>query len=74
MREIDYTEMEYNIRMADMRNTVHVVHPYFPMFRHRRIRQVACGDYHVLFLVEGSFDNAESSLTPGWKTEVFSMG
>lgn len=50
------------------------MHPYFPQFRHRRITQIACGDYHALILVEGSFDNLETSLKPDWKTEVFAMG
>lgn len=66
--------MEYNIKMAETKNSIQVVHPYFPQFRHRKIKQVACGDYHALFLVEGSFDNAESSLKSEWRTEVFAMG
>jgi len=57
LREIDYTEMEYNIKMSEVKNCIQVVHPYFQHFRHRRIKQVVCGDFHVLFLVEGSFDN-----------------
>lgn len=50
------------------------MHPYFQHFRHRRIKQVVCGDFHVLFLVEGSFDNLETTLKPEWQTEVFAMG
>jgi hypothetical protein len=43
--------MEYNIKMAEIKSTIQVVHPYFPQFRHRKIKQIACGDYHALFLV-----------------------
>lgn len=51
LREIDYTEMEYNIKLSETKNTIQVVHPYFHQFKHRKIKQIACGDFHALFLV-----------------------
>lgn len=62
LREIDYTELEYNIKMAETKNIIQVLHPHFPQFRHRKIKQVVCGDFHAIFLVEGSFDNYSSNL------------
>jgi hypothetical protein len=54
--------MEYNIKMSEVKSFIHVVYPHFQQFKHRKISQVSCGDFHALFLVEGSFDNAESTL------------
>lgn len=45
--------MELNIRMNKYKNATNLVHPYFNQFRHRQVLQVACGDYHSLFLVGG---------------------
>lgn len=53
-REIDHTEMEYNIKMAKYKNNTNLVFPYFSQFRHRQVLQVSCGDYHTLFLVSGA--------------------
>ena len=66
--------MEYNIKLAEVKNCLQVVYPHFPQFRNRKIKQIACGDYHALFLVEGSFDSAETCLKPEWRTEVFAIG
>ncbi len=60
--------MEYNIKLTEVKNAIQVVHPFFPQFRHRRIKQIVCGDFHALILVEGSFDNADSNLKDDWKT------
>lgn len=46
--------MEYNIRMTKFKNSTNLVFPYFQQLRHRQVLQVACGDYHTLFLVGGS--------------------
>jgi alpha-tubulin suppressor-like RCC1 family protein len=53
--------MEYNIKMAKYKNSTNLVHPYFLQLRHRQVRQVACGDYHTLFLVGGALNAAERS-------------
>jgi hypothetical protein len=67
-REIDHTEMEYNIKMAKFKNATNLVHPHFLQFRHRQVIQVAAGDYHALFLVSGPL-GTDSPLT-----EVFGIG
>lgn len=58
-REVDHTEMEYNIKMAKYKNSTNLVHPYFLQLRHRQVKQVACGDYHTLFLVGGALNAAD---------------
>lgn len=40
--------------MSKYKNSTNLVFPYFPQLRHRQVLQVACGDYHTLFLVGGS--------------------
>jgi hypothetical protein len=66
-REVDHTEMEYNIKMSKFKNATNLLHPYFPQFRHRQILQVVTGDHHALILVAGSLDKEGS-------TEVFGLG
>lgn len=46
--------MEYNIRMTKFKNNTNLVFPYYQQLRHRQVIQVACGDYHTLFLVGGA--------------------
>lgn len=46
--------MEYNIRMTKFKNNTNLVFPYYQQLRHRQVLQVACGDYHTLFLVGGA--------------------
>lgn len=58
-REIDHTEMEYNIRMTKFKNNTNLVFPYYQQLRHRQVLQVACGDYHTLFLVGGALGQVE---------------
>jgi len=53
--------MEYNIKMAKFKNSTNLIHPYFQQLRHRNVLQVACGDYHTLFLVSGSISTFSSS-------------
>jgi hypothetical protein len=48
--------MEYNIKMAKYKNSTNLVYPYFGELRHRQVKQVACGDYHTLFLVGGALN------------------
>jgi hypothetical protein len=60
--------MELNIRMNRYKNATNLVHPYFPEFRHRKILQVVCGDFHSLFLVGGAIGGPDTC------TEVFGMG
>lgn len=60
--------MEYNIKMSKYRNSTNLVHPYFPQFRHRNVVQVACGDYHTLFLVGGPIGSTDTAY------EVLGMG
>jgi hypothetical protein len=55
-REIDHTEMEYNIKMGKYKNSTNLVYPYYHQFRHRQVVQVVCGDYHTLFLVAGALN------------------
>ena len=49
--------------MAEMKNCLNSVYPYFTQFKHRRVTQIVCGDFHVLFLVKGSYDSNASSLS-----------
>ena len=60
VREIMHTQLEYNIKMVNYKNNTNLIYPYFPEFRHRKIVQVACGDYHTLFLVAGSIKSREA--------------
>ena len=60
--------MEYNIKMAKYRNSANLVHPHFPQLRHRHVIQVACGNYHSLFLVGGALGSDETA------TEVMGIG
>lgn len=41
------------MRMGKIEKSHNMVQPYFDVFKGREIRQVVCGDYHVLFLVGG---------------------
>ena len=50
--------MEYNIKMSKFKNATNLVHPYFQQFRHRNVIQIACGDYHTLFLVAGAINSS----------------
>lgn len=59
--------MELNIRMNKYKNATNLVHPHFNQFRHRQVLQVACGDYHSLFLVGGPLGTETTN-------EVFGMG
>ena len=52
-REIDHTEMQFNIKMNKYKNSTNLVHPYYQQFRHRHVVQVVAGDFHTLFLVGG---------------------
>ena len=61
MREINHTEMEYNIKMNKYKNNTNLIYPHYPQFRHRKILQVVCGDFHTLFLVGGPL-SGESSI------------
>ncbi len=46
--------------MGKYKNNTNLIFPYFPEFRHRKILQVVCGDYHTLFLVGGALgDNSK---------------
>ena len=44
-----------------------MIYPYYQQFRHRQVIQVACGDYHSLFLVGGPLGTHDN-------TEVFGIG
>lgn len=59
--------MEYNIKMNVYKNSTNLIFPYFPEFRHRKVLQVVCGDYHTLFLVGGALTNkAEKLINNSW--------
>lgn len=74
-REINHTELEYNIKMSKYRNSTNLIFPYFPQFRHRKVLQVVCGDFHTLFLVGGSLGvNQPKETNNLWSTEVFGFG
>jgi hypothetical protein len=64
--------MEYNIKMSKYKNATNLVYPYFNEFRHRKVMQVVCGDFHTLFLVGGALDCREER--GGGATEVFGLG
>jgi len=34
-----------------MKNSNNMLFPHYPQFRGRKIKQLACGDFHALFLV-----------------------
>lgn len=59
--------------MGKYKNNTNLIFPYFPEFRHRKILQVVCGDYHTLFLVGGALgdNNKDNNL---WGSEVFGFG
>ncbi len=54
--------------MSEIKNCLNNVYPYFSQFKHRRVTQIVCGDFHVLFLVKGSYDSITNSLNDDWKT------
>lgn len=60
-REINHTELEYNIKMTKYKNNTNLIHPYYVEFRHRKILQVVCGDFHTLFLVGGSLSGSNKA-------------
>jgi hypothetical protein len=58
--------------MNKYKNSSNLVHPYYPQFRHRIIRQVVCGDYHALFLVGAAINKEEDEGICA--NEIFGLG
>jgi len=47
--------------MSKYKSITNLVYPYYPEFRHRKILQVVCGEYHTLFLVGNSLEENKKS-------------
>lgn len=47
--------------MNKFKNSTNLIFPYFNEFRHRKIMQVVCGDFHTLFLVSGTLGKKEEN-------------
>jgi hypothetical protein len=54
------------VRMGKIEKNHNMVQPYFDVFKGREIRQVVCGDYHVLFLVGGVLGGKKAMKCGGW--------
>ena len=50
--------------MGKYKNNTNLIHPFYPEFRHRKILQVVCGDFHALFLVGGALAGEKNSTDP----------
>jgi hypothetical protein len=54
--------------MNKYKNSTNLIYPYFPEFRHRKILQVVCGDFHTLFLVGGAIGENIANNNNIWAT------
>lgn len=43
--------------MQKYKNRSNLIFPYFNEFRHRKVLQVVCGDFHTLFLVGSALNS-----------------
>lgn len=59
--------------MSQYKNNTNLIYPFFDEFRHRKVIQVVCGDFHTLFLIGESLSKSEET-KEGWMTEVFGIG
>ena len=66
--------MEYNIKLGELKSNKNVLYPNYQQLKHRKIKEVVCGDYHTLFLTEGIFGETETTLDENWRSEVFGLG